>query len=49
MTPAQVQQFWLPAVWVGSGQLTTSLDSNADLTSLSLNGHVKVNVCAALS
>jgi hypothetical protein len=36
-------------VSVIAGALTTSMAADGTLTSLSLNGHVLVDVCAALS
>jgi len=46
---ALAQRFGLPAVSVTAGRLTGAVDSAGNLTSLSLGGHVLVNVCAALS
>jgi len=42
-------RFGLPTVSVTAGKLTFSISANHVLTSLSLRGHVLVNVCAALS
>jgi len=50
LTPADAKRFGLPTVSVTTGKITTSiaLPSGA-ITSLSLHGHVLVDVCAALS
>jgi len=48
LSPADAQRFELPNVSVVAGALTVSMDSGGNLTSLSLNGHVLVDVCAAL-
>lgn len=45
---ADAKRFGLPPVNVVAGRLTVSFDSDFDLTSLSLRGHVLVDVCAAL-
>ena len=49
LAPADAQRFGLPGFFVSAGALTYSFDSAANLTSLSLDGHVLVDVCAALS
>jgi hypothetical protein len=49
LTPAHAKQFGLPTVSVTAGNLTFSGAANGTLTSVSLNGHVLVDVCAALS
>jgi hypothetical protein len=49
LSPADAKRFGLPAVSVTAGPLTESVDSNGNITSLSLHGHVLVDVCAALS
>ena len=49
LAPADAQRFGLPAVSVTAGRLTGAVDSDGNLTSLSLGGHVLVDVCAALS
>jgi hypothetical protein len=41
--------FGLPAVFVSSGKLTLTFDPNGNITSASLNGHVSVDICSALS
>jgi hypothetical protein len=47
--PADAARFDVPPIAVTAGLLTTSFDANGNITSLSLNGHVRVDVCAALS
>ena len=49
LTPADAQRFGLPAVSVTAGALRFSVDPDGNLTSLSLDGHVLVDVCAALT
>ena len=49
LTPAHAKQFGLPTVSVTAGKLAFSVAANHVITSLSLHGHVLVNVCAALS
>jgi hypothetical protein len=49
LTPADAKRFGLPTVSVTAGRLTASLAADGSITSLSLHGHVQVNVCAALS
>ena len=49
LTPANAQRFGLPAVSVTAGALRFSVDPDGNLTSLSLDGHVLVDVCAALA
>jgi len=49
LTPADAQRFGLPIVSVTAGPLTTSMAADGTVTSMSLNGHVLVDVCAALS
>jgi hypothetical protein len=49
LSSADAQRFGLPTVSVIAGALTLSMDSDGNLTSLSLNGNVLVDVCAALS
>ncbi len=49
LRPALAQRFGLPTVSVTAGPLTITFDPDGHLTSLSLRGHVLVNVCAALS
>jgi hypothetical protein len=47
--PADAARFGLPTVSVLAGVLTGTVDADGNLTSLSLQGHVLVDVCAALS
>jgi len=47
--PASQKRFGLPGVSVTAGKLTFSISANGVMTSLSLHGHVLVDVCAALS
>jgi hypothetical protein len=49
LTPAQANQFGFPTVGVLTGALTETIAADGTLTSLSLKGHVLVDVCAALS
>jgi hypothetical protein len=49
LAPPDAQRFGLPAVSVLAGALTLTVDPAGNITSLSFNGHVLVNVCAALS
>jgi hypothetical protein len=48
-SPDEAQRFDLPTVAVLAGALTYSVDPDGNITSLSLHGHVLVDVCAALS
>jgi hypothetical protein len=49
LDPADARRFGLPTVAVTAGALTGSIASDGSITSLSLHGHILVNVCAALS
>jgi hypothetical protein len=49
LAPADAARFGLPAVFASSGPLTGAVDANGNFTSLSLQGHIHVNICAALS
>ena len=49
LAPADAKRFGLPTVSVPTGKLTASFAADGTITSLSLRGHVLVNVCAALS
>lgn len=49
LTPAEAAQFGLPTVAVTAGALTVSVAADGSITSVSLQGHVVVDVCAALS
>jgi len=48
LTPADQARFGLPGFFVAAGSLTTVGDPHGNITSMSLNGHVLVDVCAAL-
>jgi hypothetical protein len=49
LTPADAQRFGLPIVSVTEGNLAFSIAADGTITSLSLDGHVAVDVCAVLS
>ena len=49
LTPADAQRFGLPILSVTAGARTESVAASGTITSLSLKGHVLVDVCAALS
>ena len=49
LVPADAKRFGLPGVSVTTGALRLSETADGAITSLSLHGHVLVNVCAALS
>lgn len=49
LTPADAARFGLPTVSVTAGARTVSVAPDGSITSLSLQGHVLVDVCAALS
>ena len=49
LLPADAARFGLPGVFVAAGALTVMMAADGTITSLSLNGHVLVDVCAALS
>jgi hypothetical protein len=49
LVPADAQRFGMPPIGLTAGPLTTSVDADGNLTSFSLQGHVLVDVCAALS
>jgi hypothetical protein len=49
LTPADAQRFGLPTVAVTAGQTVTLARPSGGITSLTLHGHVLVNVCTALS
>jgi hypothetical protein len=49
LPPADAKRFGLPTVSVTAGALTGSVAADGSITSLSLRGHVLVDVCAALS
>jgi hypothetical protein len=47
--PDLAQRLGMPRVGVTAGPLPSTFDPNHNLTSVSLKGHVVVDVCAALS
>ena len=49
LSPADAKRFGLPTMSLVVGALTGRFDSDGTITSLSLQGHVLVDVCAALS
>ena len=49
LVPANAQRFRLPTVSVVAGALTEQVAPDGTTTSLSLHGHVRTDVCAALS
>jgi hypothetical protein len=49
LTPADAARFGLPTFSVIAGARTVSFAPDGSITSLSLDGHVLVDVCAALS
>jgi hypothetical protein len=49
LAPADAARFGLPAAFISAGALNESVAADGTPTSLSLNGHVLVDVCAALS
>lgn len=48
LTPADAQQFGLPVLSVTAGRTEQTIAADGTVTSLTLQGHVLVNVCAAL-
>ena len=49
LSPAEQALTGLPGQFVSAGALTATADANGNLTSLTLQGHILVNICAALS
>jgi len=49
LLPAEAQRFGMPGLGVSAGAQTESFDANGNLTSFSLQGHVVLDTCAALS
>jgi hypothetical protein len=49
LSPADAQRFGVPPVGVTAGAQTESFDADGNLTSFSLQGHVVLDTCAALS
>jgi streptogramin lyase len=48
-SPADAQRFGMPTIGVTVGLQTTSFDADGNLTSFSLQGHVVLDTCTALS
>lgn len=48
-TPADAKRFGLPTISVTTGKATTSIAPDGSFTSFTMQGHVLVDVCAALS
>ena len=49
LAPADAKRFGLPGASVTTGAITESVAADGTITSLTLKGHLAVNVCAALS
>lgn len=49
LAPADAQRFGMPVLSVTAGYLQQSIAADGTITSLTLHGHVLVDVCAALS
>jgi hypothetical protein len=49
LSPADAQRFGVPTLGVTAGAQTQSFDADGNLTSFSLQGHVVLDTCAALS
>jgi hypothetical protein len=49
LTPADAHRFGLPVLSVTAGRIQQSIAADGTITSLTLNGHVLTDVCAALS
>ena len=49
LAPADAQRFGLPTLFISAGAVTQSVAADGTITSASLQGHVAVNVCTALS
>ena len=49
LEPPDAKRFGLPTLFVSAGSVTLSFTAEGDTTSVSLHGHVLINVCAALS
>ena len=47
-TPAEARRFGLPTVSILAGRLVVSIDSAGSFTSVTLHGHVAVDVCTTL-
>ena len=49
LTPADAMRLGLPAVFVFAGRGTALLDAAGNIISASIDGHILVNLCTALS
>ena len=49
LSPAEQQLTGLPGMFVSAGPLTGTVDANNNLTSLTVQAHILVNICTALS
>lgn len=49
LSPADAERFGMPTVGVTAGARTESIDADGNVTSFSLQGHVVLDTCAALS
>ena len=49
LAPADAARFGLPGFFVSAGGLTLSVAADGNITSLSMDGNVLVDLCAALS
>jgi len=49
LTPEDAARLGLPPLFVFAGNGTATIDAAGNITSASLNGHILVNLCAALS
>jgi hypothetical protein len=49
LTPDVAARLKLPGIFIFTGKATATLDADGNIATLSLDGHILVNVCAALS
>jgi hypothetical protein len=49
LAPADAARFGLPGFFVSAGGLTLTVAADGTITSLSMDGNVLVDLCAALS
>jgi hypothetical protein len=49
LSPADAQRFGVPPIGVTAGAQTLTIDAHGNVTSFSLQGHVVLDTCAALS
>jgi len=49
LSPAEQALTGLPGLFVFAGKVTVGVDASGNLTSVTMNGHMLVNVCAALN